>query len=244
MEDIFARAQLLLGSSAMEKLAESRVAVIGIGGVGSYAVEALARGGVGALLLVDDDRVSPTNINRQLHADNYTIGRYKTKLMAERAVSINPHIQIDTAEIFCLPDNIGEILGGKLNYVIDAVDTVSAKLGIAAYCHENGIPLISCMGAANKLDPTRFEIADIKETSVCPLCRVMRRELKKGGITALRVVYSREEPLKPLDLEIPDERGSPSVRHPKRQTPGSVSFVPPVAGFIAAGEVIKELIKA
>ncbi|MDR2931914.1 MAG: tRNA threonylcarbamoyladenosine dehydratase [Oscillospiraceae bacterium] len=235
MESFLSRAALLLGDATINKLAVSRVAVLGVGGVGSYAAEALVRGGVGHLLLIDDDVVSPSNLNRQLHATTQTIGQYKTHVMAGRACAINPDIHIETLEVFCLPDTIASILPGNLDYIVDAIDTVSAKLAVAQWAHENGVPLISCMGAANKLDPTRFEIADINETSVCPLCRVMRRELKKRGVPALRVVYSREQPLTPEPVSVPDGA------HPKRQTPGSVSFVPPVAGFIAAGAVIRDI---
>jgi tRNA A37 threonylcarbamoyladenosine dehydratase len=225
-----ARTKLLIGDAGLARLAAARVAVFGVGGVGSYAVEALARAGVGRLYLVDNDTVSPSNINRQLHATIDTIGQYKTKLMAERIAAINPDAVVETAEAFLLPDNVDALLPGDFDYILDAVDTVAAKLALAETALRRGVPIIAAMGAGNKLDPTRFEVADINETSVCPLCRVMRRELKKRGIPRLRVVYSKEPP------RIPDGAGD-------RPPPGSVSFVPSVAGLILAGAAINDLIK-
>jgi tRNA A37 threonylcarbamoyladenosine dehydratase len=231
VDEQFSRLALLLGEEAVQKLQSSRVAVFGLGGVGSYTVEALARSGVGAFLLVDSDAATISNINRQLHATHETVGRLKTELMAERVRAINPAAKIETREDFCLPDNIQGFFTGHLDYIVDAIDTVSAKLALAEEAERRGIPIISAMGAGNKLDPTRFEVADIYETSVCPLCRVMRTESKKRGITALKVVYSKEPPIK---TGVPGENG-------KRSTPGSAAFVTGVAGLILAGEVVKEL---
>jgi tRNA A37 threonylcarbamoyladenosine dehydratase len=227
----FSRLALLLGEEAIIKLQGSRVAVFGLGGVGSYTVEALARSGVGAFLLVDSDRAAVSNINRQLHATHTTVGRLKTELMAERVLAINPAAKIETREDFCTPENIPEILQGQLDYIVDAIDTVSAKLALIQEAQRLGIPIISAMGAGNKLDATRFEVADLYATSVCPLCRVMRTESKKRGITALKVVYSKEPPIK---MGIPGENG-------RRSTPGSAAFVTGVAGLILAGEVVRDL---
>lgn len=228
MNEWLSRSAPLLGAEALEKLAAARVAVAGIGGVGSFAVEALARGGVGRLLLIDHDRAAPSNINRQLHAAVSTVGQLKVELMARRVADINPHARVEAREAFLLPDNVTALLDGPLDYIIDAVDTVSAKLALVEEAQRRGVPIISCMGTGNKLDPTRFRVGDIYETSVCPLCRVMRRELRQRGTRALQVVYSTETPRTPP----PD----PALR---RQVPGSVSFVPPVAGMIAAGVVIR-----
>jgi tRNA A37 threonylcarbamoyladenosine dehydratase len=227
----FSRLALLLGEEAVQKLQRARVAVFGLGGVGSYTVEALARSGVGAFLLVDSDAAAVSNINRQLHATHETVGRKKTELMAERVHAINPAAKIETREDFCLPENIQGFFTGHLDYIVDAIDTVSAKLALIQEAQRLGIPVISAMGAGNKLNPTRFEVADIFETSVCPLCRVMRTESKKRGITALKVVYSKEPPIK---TGVPGENG-------KRSTPGSAAFVTGVAGLILAGEVIRDL---
>lgn len=223
MEGLFDRTELLLGKAAMERLADARVAVIGVGGVGSFAVEALVRAGIGKLLLVDNDTVSASNCNRQLHATTKTIGQLKTKLMAERAREINPSIQVETLELFVLPENIDEALPGQFDYIIDAIDTVSAKLALIARANAQQIPIISAMGTGNKLDATAFRVGDIMETAVCPLCRVMRRELRKREIPSLAVVWSDEEPL---------------ANH---RPPGSISFVPPVAGMLLGGYVVKEL---
>lgn len=230
------RTAMLIGEKALARLAAARVAVFGVGGVGSFTVEALARVGVGHLSLIDDDVVARSNINRQLHATTETIGRYKTQLMAERVRAINPLAVITTRETFCMPENTEELLPAEYDYVVDAIDTVSAKLAIVERARLLQIPVISAMGAGNKLDPTQFEIADIFETSVCPLCRVMRRELKRRGIPALKVVYSQEKPHTPHG--IPQESAG---THQKRQTPGSISFVPSVAGLILAGEVVRDL---
>lgn len=237
LPEIFSRTGLLIGEAAVNRLGRARVAVFGVGGVGSFTVEALARAGVGRLLLVDDDVVAASNINRQLHATHETLGQYKTTLMADRVRAINPAAAVETREAFCLPENVADLLPGSFDYIVDAVDTVSAKLALVEEAAARGVPVISAMGAGNKLDPTRFEVADLFDTSVCPLCRVMRRELKKRGVPRLKVVYSREEPRTPL----PDP--SPTGAHQKRRTPGSISFVPSVAGLILAGEVVRDLIK-
>lgn len=231
----FSRTELLLGEKAIARLADSRVLVFGVGGVGSHCIEALARSGVGNLCLVDNDTISLTNINRQSIAYHSTVGQYKTHVMKYRIQDINPKACVDTYEIFVLEDNLEPLFRGKIDYIVDAIDTVSAKLAIAQLAAGKQIPLISSMGTGNKLCPEKFEIADIRDTSVCPLCRVMRRELKKRGIEHLDVLYSREEPLKPA--------ASPEEASGKRSVPGSISFVPPVAGLIIAGHVIKALAK-
>ena len=236
VEEQFVRTALLLGEEGVARLKRAKVAVFGIGGVGGFAVEALARAGVGAFLLVDSDRVCVSNINRQIIADWNTVGRYKTKVMQERIASVNPNAEVETRECFFLPENADSFDFSGWDYIVDAVDTVSAKLEIIVRAKEAGVPVISCMGAGNKLDPTRFEVADLYETSVCPLARVMRRELKKRGIDSCKVVYSREEARTPLDgLLSQEESGG------RRSVPGSVSFVPSVAGLVAAGEVIRDL---
>ena len=210
----------------MERLEASRVAVFGIGGVGGHAVEALARGGIGALDLIDNDKVCMTNLNRQIVATMDTMGRYKVEAMKERILSINPNAEVNVHSCFFLPENAGEFDFSLYDYVIDAVDTVTAKIEIVLRAQERGIPVISCMGTGNKLDPLRLEVADLYETSVCPLAKVMRRELRKRNIEKLKVLYSREEPL---------YRG---------RVPGSTSFVPSVAGLIIASEVIKDLVQS
>ena len=234
MRNEFSRSQILLGASSMEKLKNSRVAVFGLGGVGSFAAEALVRTGVGHLLFIDNDVVSLTNINRQILADHSTLGRKKVDVMRERALRIHPAADIQTFPLFFLPDTPCDFLDG-CDYIIDAIDTVSAKLALVEVTQRKEIPIISSMGTGNKLDPSRFEVADIYETSVCPLCRVMRHELKKRRVSSLKVVYSREEP-------VPREE-NPDLQEdsPRRQTPGSVAFVPPVAGFLLAAEAVKDL---
>lgn len=233
---IFSRTEMLLGKDNIEKLSSARVVVFGVGGVGSYAVEALARCGIGHLLLVDDDTIAKSNINRQLHAMHSTVGLHKTEVMAQRARDINPDINVETRQQFCLPENVDSFLQWQPDYIIDAIDTVSAKIALAKAAGEAGISIISAMGAGNKLDPTRFEVADINETSVCPLCRVMRRELKRQGVYKLKVVYSRETVITPASSS-----AAPDTAHQKRQTPGSIAFVPSVVGLIAAGEVVRDL---
>lgn len=230
MEEIFSRTEALLGPEAMARLKQARVAVFGIGGVGGYAVEALARSGIGTLDLIDSDTVSRSNINRQIIALQSTVGMTKVEAAAARIRDINPNATVNTWPVFYLPETAGQFDFSQYDYVIDAVDTVAAKLSLAEAARDAGVPIISAMGAGNKLDPTAFCVADIEKTSVCPLARVMRRELKKRGIRHLKVVYSREEPLSPT---LPPENG--------RRVPGSIAFVPPVVGFILAGEIIRDL---
>ena len=229
----FSRTAFLLGEEGVEKLKKSRVAVFGIGGVGGYVAEALARSGVGALDLIDKDVVSVSNINRQIIALHSTVGRKKTEVMAERIKDINPEIQVTVRDVFYLPETAAEFDFSKYDYVVDAIDTVSGKIALVEQAYRANTPVISSMGAGNKLDPTAFEVADISKTSVCPLARVIRRELKKRGIERLKVVYSKEEP---KTSECVDEESGKPI-------PGSVAFVPSVAGLILAGEVIKDLIK-
>lgn len=245
----FSRTELLIGRGAMETLKSARVAVFGIGGVGGYTVEALARSGVGTLDLIDDDRICLTNINRQIYATGKTIGKYKTDAAEERILEINPRAVVHKYKTFFLPENADEFDFGCWDYVVDAIDTVSAKIALVEKAKAAGVPVISSMGAGNKMDPSAFEVADIYETSVCPLAKVMRRELKKRGIKDLKVVYSKEKPLTPIeDTEIscrehcicpPGTERNCTVR---RQIPGSNAFVPPAAGLIIAGEVVKDLI--
>ena len=231
----FSRTELIFGKEAMEKLKNARVAVFGIGGVGGYTVEALVRSGVGAIDIIDDDKICLTNINRQIYATNRTIGRYKVDVAAERIAEINPDCVVTGYKTFFLPETSGEFDFTKYDYVVDAIDTVTGKIAIIEKANESGVPVISAMGAGNKFDATAFEVADIKKTSVCPLARVMRRELSKRGIEHLKVVYSREEPINP--------KGETEEKSEKRAIPGSTAFVPSVAGLIIAGEVIKDLIK-
>lgn len=231
----YSRSELLIGSEAMERLRRASVLVFGVGGVGSHCIEALARGGIGHLILVDSDTVSITNINRQSIALHSTVGQYKTKVMKEKIRDIDPTIRVDTYETFVLPDNVETVFREQPDYVIDAIDTVTAKLAVIEYAQRNGIPVISSMGTGNKLHPELFEVADITKTSVCPLCRVMRRELKGRGIAHLKVVYSKEKPVDTSGRETGEEPGA------RRSVPGSISFVPPAAGLLIAGEVIREL---
>ena len=229
MKEEFEREAMLLGEEAIKKLEGSYVALFGLGGVGSYAAEALARSGVGRILLIDNDVVSKSNINRQLCALQSTVGRYKVDVVAKRLLDINPDIIIEKRYDFVLPENISSFDFESFDYVIDAIDTVSAKLAIAQSAAEHGTPMISCMGTGNKLDPTALTVTDIAKTSVCPLARVMRRELKKRGITHLPVVFSTEEPKQQINAE------------GKKVPPASVAFVPSVAGLIAASEAIKSI---
>ena len=233
MNNSFIRTEMLLGPEAMELLRKSRVAVFGIGGVGGFAAEALARSGVGALDLIDYDTVDETNLNRQIIATRPDIGRPKVDVMKERILSINPEAVVTIFHCFYLPETREQFDFHQYSYVIDAVDTVTAKIDIVMEAARCQVPVISSMGAGNKLDPTRFEVADIYETSVCPLARVMRRELKKRGIPRLKVVYSKETALTPLFQPDPDSS--------RRSTPSSIAFVPSVAGLILGGEVIKDL---
>jgi tRNA A37 threonylcarbamoyladenosine dehydratase len=236
----FSRTELLIGIQALRRLGQCRVAVFGIGGVGSFATEALTRAGVGNLVLVDNDLVDITNLNRQIHATHETIGQPKVEVMKKRILSINPRANVDTYQQFYLPDNAESLLSQDYDYIIDAVDTVTAKIDLVVRAQHKGIPIVSSMGTGNKLNPASLEIADIYQTSVCPLAKVMRHELRKRDIKALKVVYSREEPITPgnLPTECTPEPGSK-----RRQIPGSISFVPPVAGLLLASEVIKDILK-
>ena len=234
MEDIFARTRLLLGDEGLARLAASRVAVFGVGGVGGFAVEALARSGVGALDLVDSDTVESTNLNRQIIATLPAVGRPKVEVAAERVASINPACTVRAHRCFFLPETTGIFDFAAYDYVIDAVDTVSAKIALVEAARAAGIPIISSMGTGNKLDPTAFRVADIFETSVDPLARVMRRELRRRGIDGLKVVYSTESPRPPAAT--PE-----AVKDGSRPAPGSVAFVPSVAGLILGGEVVRDL---
>ena len=247
MPDQFSRTQLLLGPEAMEHLARCRVAVFGVGGVGSYTVEALARSGVGALDLIDDDRVCLTNLNRQLFALRSTVGKYKVDVARERILDINPNCAVTTYKTFYMPESREQFDFTKYDYVVDAIDTVKGKLSLAEQAQEAGTPIISAMGAGNKLDPSAFRVADIYKTSVCPLARVMRSECRKRGIHRLKVVYSTETPVRPLeDASAACRRNCicpPGTRKctVRRDIPGSTAFVPSAAGLIIAGEVIRDL---
>lgn len=234
MPNQFTRTEMLLGSEAVHKLKQCRIAVFGIGGVGGYTVEALARSGVGTLDLIDNDTVSITNINRQIIALHSTVGMNKTEAAKKRLLDINPNIKINTYNTFFTPENSGEFNFSQYDYIVDAIDTVSGKIELAVQADKANVPIISSMGAGNKLDPTRFEVSDIYKTSVCPLARVMRRELKKRNIRKLKVVYSKEEALSPK-CESDEDSGM------KRQTPASIAYVPSVVGLIIAGEVINDI---
>ena len=229
---MFSRTASLLGDKAMEKLKNARVAVFGIGGVGGYAVEALARSGVGALDLIDKDKVSVSNINRQIIALYSTVGKYKTEVAKARIADINPDCIVRTHNTFFLPDTADEFDFSAYDYIIDAIDTVSGKIALIQKANAQGVPIISAMGAGNKLDPTAFEVADISKTSVCPLARIMRKELKKRGIERVKVVYSKELPQESVEFD----------EQTQKPVPASIAFVPSVAGLILAGEVIKDLI--
>ena len=246
MREQFVRTAMLLGEDGIASLSQKRVAVFGIGGVGGHVVEALARSGVGHLDLIDNDTVNISNINRQIIATYDTIGQYKTQVMKKRIESINPDCTVTTYECFYLPQEREKFPFEKFDYIVDAIDTVTAKLDLAMAAYEMEIPMISSMGTGNKLDPTRLEVADIYETSVCPLAKVMRRELKARGIPKLKVVYSREVAMTPLSVtSLKESSGiSDSTGQVRRSTPGSCAFVPAVAGLILAGEVIRELAAA
>lgn len=233
MPEQFSRTEMLLGKDAIEKLGRSRVAVFGIGGVGGYVCEALVRSGVGAFDLIDHDKVSLTNLNRQIIATRKTLGQYKVDVMRERLLEINPDADVRGYRSFFLPESEDDFPFGEYDYIVDAVDTVTAKVELVMKAQEKGIPIISSMGAGNKLDGTQFRVADIYDTKICPLAKVMRRELKKRGIRQLKVVYSEETPLRPLD----------GLQDGGRAVPGSVAFVPSVAGLIIAGEVVKDLVR-
>lgn len=244
----FSRTELLVGKDAMQRLNRSRVAVFGIGGVGGYVCEALVRSGVGAFDLIDDDKVCLTNLNRQIIATRKTIGQYKVEVMKERILEINPEVKVNIHKCFFLPENQDEFPFNEYDYIVDAVDTVTAKIALVMKAQEAGVPIISSMGAGNKLDASRFQVADIYETKICPLARVMRRELKKRGVEKLKVVYSEEKPTRPIDDMANSCRTNcicpPEAEHKcteRRDIPGSVAFVPSVAGLIIAGEVVKDL---
>ena len=229
----FCRTELLIGEDGIEKLHNSKVIVFGIGGVGSFVVEALTRAGVGNLILVDNDTVCISNLNRQIHATQATVESVKVEAMKARVLSINPNCKVEAKQEFITADNIQEIIPEDIDYVVDAIDTVTSKLALAEYCYKNDIKLIASMGTGNKIDPTQFRVTDVFKTKVCPLAKVMRTELRKRGVKKLKVVYSEEIPMVP-------NKGR-AVPSKKRQTPGSISFVPPVAGMIIGGEVIKDL---
>lgn len=245
----FSRTQLIFGKEAMEKLASSRVAVFGIGGVGGYTAEALVRSGIGKIDLIDDDKVCLTNINRQIYATRKTVGQYKVDAARERIADINPDTEVRTFKTFFSPETAEKFNFQDYDYVVDAIDTVTGKIALVMNADKAGVPIISSMGAGNKVDPTAFEVADIYKTSVCPLARVMRYELKKRGIKKLKVVYSKEKPIAPVD-DMAISYKSNCICPPgtarkctqRRQVPGSNAFVPPVVGLIIAGEVIKDLI--
>ena len=244
----FSRTELLLGKEAMEKLKNAKVAVFGIGGVGGYVCEALVRSGVGAFDLIDDDKVCLTNLNRQIIATRKTIGKYKTDVMKDRILEINPDARVEVHKCFFLPENADEFPFEEYDYIVDAVDTVTAKISLVMKAQEMNVPIISSMGAGNKLDASQFSVADIYKTKVCPLAKVMRRELKKRGVKKLKVVYSEEQPTRPVeDMAISCRTNCicpPGAAHKcteRRDIPGSVAFVPSVAGLIIAGEVVKDL---
>lgn len=244
----FSRTELLLGKEAMEKLKNAKVAVFGIGGVGGYVCEALVRSGVGAFDLIDDDKVCLTNLNRQIIATRKTIGKYKTDVMKDRILEINPDARVEVHKCFFLPENADEFPFEEYDYIVDTVDTVTAKISLVMKAQEMNVPIISSMGAGNKLDASQFRVADIYKTKVCPLAKVMRRELKKRGVKKLKVVYSEEQPTRPVeDMAISCRTNCicpPGAAHKcteRRDIPGSVAFVPSVAGLIIAGEVVKDL---
>ena len=242
------RTELLIGKDGLDKLRNSKVIVFGVGGVGSYTIEALARSGVGELIIVDDDTVCLTNLNRQVHATYKTISQPKVEVMKERIESINRDCKVIIHQVFVTEENISEIIPNDVDYVVDAIDTVSAKLGLAQYCSENNIKIISSMGTGNKLDPTQFKVTDVFKTKVCPLAKVMRHELRKRGVEKLQVLYSEEIPIKPDYEDVVTCKtgcvctGGTKKCAIKRQIPGSISFVPPVAGMIIGGEVIKNIL--
>lgn len=244
----FSRTQLLLGADGMEKLFHARVAVFGIGGVGGYTVEALARSGIGALDLIDDDKVCLTNLNRQIFATRKTVGQYKVDVAEQRILEINPDAAVHTYKTFYTPQTAGRFDFTQYDYVVDAIDTVTGKLALVEQAQKAGVPIISCMGAGNKMDPTAFEVTDIYKTSMCPLARIMRQELRKRGVKRLKVVYSREPAMTPVDDMTISCRthcicppGTARKCTQRRQVPGSNAFVPAVAGLIIAAEVVKDL---
>ena len=237
MANEFSRTELLIGEEGLHRLRKSTVMVLGVGGVGSHCIEALARSGAGRLILVDNDTVSLTNINRQSIAYHSTIGQYKTQVMKERIRDICPQTEVVTHEMFVLPENMDTLFEERPDYIVDAIDTVTAKLALVERAKADEIPIISCMGTGNKLHAEMFEITDISKTSVCPLCKVMRKELKARRIYHLKVLYSKEKPVDTSGRDSGEEKGQ------RRSIPGSVSFVPPVAGLLIAGEVIRDICK-
>lgn len=250
LQHSLSRTELLIGKEALDNLRNKKVVVFGIGGVGSFALEALVRAGVGKLVLVDDDTVCLTNLNRQIHATYKTISKPKVQVMKDRILEINSKCEVTALQSFVTADNIEDIITKDVDYVIDAIDTVSSKIALAVWCENNNVKLISSMGTGNKLDPTQFRVTDIYKTKVCPLAKVMRYELRKRNVKKLKVVYSEEMPLKPkIEEVVTCKEGcvctgeSTKKCSSKRQIPGSISFVPPVAGMILAGEVIKELME-
>ena len=235
MEGKFSRTEMLIGNEGMEKLNDAKVAIFGLGGVGSFVCEGLARSGIGNFILVDYDKIDETNINRQLIATVKTVGKYKVDLMRERILEINPDANVETYKEFYMADSEIDILTEDLSYAVDCVDTIMAKIAIICKCDEIGVPVISSMGTGNKLDPSMFEVADIFETSVCPLARIMKKDLRKRNIEKLKVVYSKEHPINTNDCAI-------NKQNRKYKVKGSVSFVPSVAGLIIAGEVVKDIV--
>ncbi|MTI71724.1 MAG: tRNA threonylcarbamoyladenosine dehydratase [Firmicutes bacterium] len=239
----FSRTELIIGTKGLNKLKESTIAVFGIGGVGTFAVEGLARSGVGRFIIVDDDDICLTNINRQIHATRKTVGKSKVKVMKERINDINPNAKVIAYKELYNSESAEKLLSCKYDYVIDAIDMVSAKLDLIERCTKKDIPIISSMGAGNKLNPTMLEVSDIYDTSMCPLARVMRKELRKRNIEKLKVIYSKEKPIKPKEIKGDYKTNEDKINAQKRQIPGSTSFVPSVAGLIIASEVVKDIIK-
>lgn len=248
LQHSLSRTELLIGSEGLEKLKNSKVIVFGIGGVGSYTVESLARAGVGTLVLIDDDTICLTNLNRQVHATYSTISKSKVEVMKERVLSINRKCNVITYETFVTEENIPEFIPEDTDYVVDAIDTVSAKIALAVYCQDKNIKIMSSMGTGNKLDPSQFKVTDIYKTRVCPLAKVMRYELRKRGVKSLKVVYSEETPIKPKSEDVVTCKtgcvctGGTKKCTIRRQIPGSISFVPPVAGMIIASQVVKDIL--
>ena len=244
----FSRTELLIGKEGLDKLSEQKVAIFGIGGVGTFVTEGLARSGVGKFVLVDDDDICLTNINRQIHALRSTVGKSKVEVMKERILDINPKAEVVTYQKLYTSETAEELLDDSYDYVVDAIDMVSSKLDMIERCYKRNIPIMSSMGAGNKLDPTKFEVVDIFETSMCPLAKVIRKELRKRGVDRLKVVYSRETPLKPIENKSNCKTDCICTNRERtcttrRQIPGSVAFVPSVAGLIIASEVVKDLIR-
>ena len=248
LQHSLSRTELLIGSEGLEKLKNSKVIVFGIGGVGSYTVESLARAGVGTLVLIDDDTICLTNLNRQVHATYSTISKSKVEVMKERVLSINRKCNVITYETFVTEENIPEFISEDTDYVVDAIDTVSAKIALAVYCQDKNIKIMSSMGTGNKIDPSQFKVTDIYKTRVCPLAKVMRYELRKRGVKSLKVVYSEETPIKPKSEDVVTCKtgcvctGGTKKCTIRRQIPGSISFVPPVAGMIIASQVVKDML--